>query len=97
LRVSMVRPHIPEKLYQQYRACAALVGRLHMKAMRRDAAAIVQGLPGHRGLQRRTGGHSPVRQALAMAGRARGSVRTGTRLRRGHAAGDLPLAITCRS
>jgi hypothetical protein len=42
LRVSMIRPHIPEKLYQQYRACAALVGRLHMKAIRqRDAGVFV--------------------------------------------------------
>lgn len=42
LRVSMVRPHIPEKLYQQYRACAAFVGRLQMKAIRqRDAGVFV--------------------------------------------------------
>jgi hypothetical protein len=42
LRVNMVRPHIPEQLYQQYRACAAFVGRLHMKAIRqRDAGVFV--------------------------------------------------------
>jgi hypothetical protein len=42
LRVSMVRPHIPETLYQQYRACASLTGRLHMKAIRqRDAGVFV--------------------------------------------------------
>lgn len=42
LRVSLVRPHIPEHLYQQYRACAAFVGRLQMKAIRqRDAGAFV--------------------------------------------------------
>jgi hypothetical protein len=42
LRVNMVRPHIPEQLYQQYRACAALVGRLHMKAIRqRDTGVFV--------------------------------------------------------
>jgi hypothetical protein len=42
LRVSMVRPHIPENLYQQYRACASLTGRLHMKAIRqRDAGVFV--------------------------------------------------------
>jgi hypothetical protein len=42
LRVNLVRPHIPEQLYQQYRACAAFVGRLHMKAIRqRDASVFV--------------------------------------------------------
>jgi hypothetical protein len=42
LRVSLVRPHIPEQLYQQYRACAAFVGRLQMKAIRqRDAGVFV--------------------------------------------------------
>jgi len=42
LRVNLVRPHIPEQLYQQYRACAAFVGRLHMKAIRqRDAGVFV--------------------------------------------------------
>lgn len=42
LRVSLVRPHIPEQLYYQYRACAAFVGRLHMKAIRqRDAGVFV--------------------------------------------------------
>jgi hypothetical protein len=42
LRVSLVRPHIPEQLYQQYRACAAFVGRLHMKAIQqRDAGIFV--------------------------------------------------------
>jgi len=42
LRVSLVRPHIPEQLYQHYRACAAFVGRLQMKAIRqRDAGAFV--------------------------------------------------------
>ena len=39
---NLVRPHIPEQLYQQYRACAAFVGRLHMKAIRqRDAGVFV--------------------------------------------------------
>jgi hypothetical protein len=38
----MVRPHISEQLYQQYRACAGFVGRLHMKAIRqRDAGVFV--------------------------------------------------------
>ncbi|RLK54835.1 putative DNA-binding protein [Actinokineospora cianjurensis] len=42
LRVSMVRPHIPQNLYQQYRNCATLVGRMHMKALRqRDAGIFV--------------------------------------------------------
>jgi hypothetical protein len=42
LRVSMVRPHIPENLYQQYKACAALTGRLHWKAIQqRDAGVFV--------------------------------------------------------
>ena len=42
LRVNLVRPHIPEHLYHQYGACAALVGRLHMKAIRqRDAGVFV--------------------------------------------------------
>jgi hypothetical protein len=40
--MSMVRPHIPERLYQQYRTCAAFTGRLHTKAMRqRDAGIFV--------------------------------------------------------
>ncbi|MEU6172745.1 ATP-binding protein [Streptantibioticus parmotrematis] len=42
LRVSMVRPHIRQGLYQQYRACAAFTGRLQMKAIRqRDAGVFV--------------------------------------------------------
>lgn len=42
LRVSMVRPHIPENLYEQYRACAALTGRLHWKAIeQRDAGVFM--------------------------------------------------------
>jgi Putative DNA-binding domain len=42
LRVNLVRPHIPDELYQQYRACAAFVGRLQMKAIRqRDAGIFV--------------------------------------------------------
>lgn len=42
LRVNQVRPHISEQLYQQYRACAGFVGRLHMKAIRqRDAGVFV--------------------------------------------------------
>ncbi|MFG1876475.1 helix-turn-helix domain-containing protein [Sphaerisporangium sp. NPDC049003] len=40
LRVSLVRPHIPEMLHQQYRACAAFVGRLHMKAIRQRDAGV---------------------------------------------------------
>jgi hypothetical protein len=41
-RVSLVRPHIPEQLYRQSRACAAFVGRLQMKAIRqRDAGVFV--------------------------------------------------------
>lgn len=40
LRVSMVRPHIPENLYQQYRACASLTGRLHMKAIQQRDAGV---------------------------------------------------------
>jgi hypothetical protein len=41
-RVSLVRPHIPEELYQQYRACAAFVGRLHLKAIwQRDAGVFL--------------------------------------------------------
>jgi hypothetical protein len=41
LRVSMVRPHIPQTLYQQYRACSAFTGRLHLKVMRqRDAKKL---------------------------------------------------------
>ncbi|WP_082115231.1 ATP-binding protein [Lentzea aerocolonigenes] len=42
LRVSMIRPHISEHLYQQYRACAAFTGRLHVRAMeRRDAGVFL--------------------------------------------------------
>ena len=41
-RVNLVRPHIPEQLYQQYRLCSAVVGRIHMKAIRqRDAGIFV--------------------------------------------------------
>lgn len=40
LRVNMVRPHIPSALYQQYRACSALTGRLHMKAIQQRDASI---------------------------------------------------------
>jgi hypothetical protein len=42
LRVNLVRPHIPDQLYRQYRMCAAFVGRLQMKAIRqRDAGIFV--------------------------------------------------------
>jgi hypothetical protein len=42
LRVSLIRPHVPDQLYQQYRRCAAFVGRLQMKAIRqRDAGIFV--------------------------------------------------------
>jgi hypothetical protein len=42
LSVSLVRPHIPEELYQQYRACAAFIGRLQMKAIwQRDAGVFL--------------------------------------------------------
>jgi hypothetical protein len=42
LRVSLVRPHLPDGLYQLYRQCAAFVGRLQMKAIRqRDAGIFV--------------------------------------------------------
>lgn len=40
LRVSMVRPHIPDNVYRQYRACAALTGRLHMKAIQQRDAGV---------------------------------------------------------
>lgn len=41
-RVSTVRPHIPENLYEQYRAWAALTARLHMKAIeQRDAGVFL--------------------------------------------------------
>lgn len=40
LRVNMVRPHLSERIYQQYRACAAFVGRLQMKAIRQRDAGI---------------------------------------------------------
>lgn len=41
-RVTLVRPHIPEQLYQQYRSCSAVVGRIQMKAIRqRDAGIFV--------------------------------------------------------
>jgi Putative DNA-binding domain len=35
LRVSLIRPHIPDALYRQYRSCAALVGRVQWKAIRK--------------------------------------------------------------
>ncbi|MDA8216883.1 MAG: ATP-binding protein [Dehalococcoidales bacterium] len=42
LRVSLVRPHLSDVLYQRYRLCAAFVGRVHMKAIRqRDAGIFV--------------------------------------------------------
>ncbi|MEV8150435.1 ATP-binding protein [Arthrobacter sp. NPDC080073] len=42
LRVSVVRPHIPNGLYQQYRLCAAFLGRIQLKAIRqRDAGIFV--------------------------------------------------------
>ena len=40
LRVNLVRAHIPDVLYQQYRASAAFVGRLQMKAIRQRNAGI---------------------------------------------------------
>ncbi len=42
LRVNLVRPHIPDQLYQQYRLCAAFVGRIQMKAIRQRDAGIFQ-------------------------------------------------------
>jgi hypothetical protein len=42
LRVNLVRPHIPEQLYMQYRLCAAFVGRIQLKATRqRDVGIFV--------------------------------------------------------
>jgi hypothetical protein len=42
LRVSLVRPHLPDGLYQYYRLCASFVGRIQMKAIRqRDAGIFV--------------------------------------------------------
>ncbi len=41
-RVNLVRPHIPEQLYQQYRSWSAIVGRIQMKAIRqRDSGIFV--------------------------------------------------------
>lgn len=40
LRVSRVRPHIPDRLYQRYRLCAAVVGRIQMKAIRQRDAGV---------------------------------------------------------
>lgn len=41
-RVRLVRPHIPDELYQQYRACSAFIGRLEMKVIReRDAGKFL--------------------------------------------------------
>jgi hypothetical protein len=40
LRVNLVRPYLPEDLYQQYGTCAALVGRLHMKAIQQRDAGV---------------------------------------------------------
>lgn len=39
LRVSLVRPHLSEQLYQQFRLCAAFVGRIQMKMIRQLEAA----------------------------------------------------------
>ena len=42
LCASLVRPHIPDLLYQEYRSCAALVGRVQWKAIKqRDAGVFV--------------------------------------------------------
>jgi hypothetical protein len=42
LRANLVRPHIPDSLYQRYRSCVAVVGRIQMKAIRqRDASIFV--------------------------------------------------------
>jgi hypothetical protein len=39
-RVNLVRPHIPEQLYLQYSSWFAVVGRIHMKAIRQREAGI---------------------------------------------------------
>ncbi|MGG5171266.1 AlbA family DNA-binding domain-containing protein [Pseudarthrobacter sp. J1738] len=42
LRVSLLRPHLPTELYQQYRLFAVFLGRVQMKAIRqRDAGIFV--------------------------------------------------------
>lgn len=40
LRVNLVRPHIPTELYNQYRLCAAFLGRIQMKEIRQGDAGI---------------------------------------------------------
>lgn len=39
-RVRLVRPHIPDELYQQYRACSAFIARLEMKVIREREAGV---------------------------------------------------------
>jgi hypothetical protein len=39
-RVSLVRPYLPDELYEQYRRWAAFVGRVQMKAVRQVAAGV---------------------------------------------------------
>ena len=41
-RVRLVRPHLPDELYRQYRACSAFVGRLNLKVVReRDTGVLL--------------------------------------------------------
>lgn len=41
-QASLLRPHLPNELYQQYRLCAAFVGRIQHKAIRqRDADTFI--------------------------------------------------------
>lgn len=39
-RVSLVRPYLPDELYEQYRRYAALVGRVQLKVVRQVAAGV---------------------------------------------------------